>query len=297
MEDLFKYELARIKKRGFWLIPGVCLFSFYFICLPSIIKPLLSFLISKFSEDWAQVVGIVTVHHSSYIIHCALLSFLAFFNIQLFERYRVGVEWPFHLFNKAMKTMAINFCFIIPVSEYLFIKLRVLRCRVDEDWPNLGESLFNVFFCIVFEDIWSYIGHRIMHTGSFYRKYHKKHHEYKASIGYSAEYAHPVEYIGVNILATGFGPLLLGQKMHFLTFLVWISYRIGDTIDQHGGYDFPWAPYSILPFSSKFYLADSTYHDFHHTRNNGNYSSQFVILDYLCGTVGKKKEVNENKVN
>jgi len=101
----------------------------------------------------------------------------------------------------------------------------------------------------------------------------------------------------VNVMATGFGPLLLGQRMHFLTFLVWISYRIGDTIDQHGGYDFPWTPFAILPFASNFYLADSTYHDFHHTRNNGNYSSQFVILDYLCGTVGKKKGSKETKAS
>lgn len=103
---------------------------------------------------------------------------------------------------------------------------------------------------MITEDIWSYVFHRTLHQPGFYSKIHKQHHEYQASISYSAEYAHPIEYIFINIFALGTGPILLGQNMHYSTFLTWIAYRIGDTVDQHAGYDFPWSPFSIFPFSS-----------------------------------------------
>jgi sterol desaturase/sphingolipid hydroxylase (fatty acid hydroxylase superfamily) len=143
---------------------------------------------------------------------------------------------------------------------------------------------------MITEEIWSYSTHRLMHTPFFYSRIHKKHHEYRGSISYSAEYAHPVEFIGVNVIAAGTGAMILGPRMHIVTFLTWICYRIGDTIDQHCGYDFPWNPYSIMPFASNLYIASAQYHDFHHTNNNGNYSSGFVCLDYWLGTERMKNK-------
>lgn len=250
MEQLLKYELNRLKRRNFWLIPGFVLVLGYFIYLPLLIKPLIRFLIHNFSYNLALVCGIVVVHHCSFVIHCLVLSFLAHCKIPMFEQYRVGTEWPYHLFNKAMKTMVVNFLIIVPAAEYLFVTLGLVLPRLDENWPDLSEIIKHVAVCVVCEDVWSYVGHRLMHTGVLYKRFHKKHHEYKASIGYSAEYAHPIEFIFVNIMAAGFGPMILGSNLHALSFMIWISYRIGDTVDQHAGYDFPWSPFSVLPFAS-----------------------------------------------
>lgn len=251
MEGLIEYEKLRLKRRGSGLLPGIFLFIIYILALPELIKPIFSYFLHKFSHPVAGMLSIVVVHHISYTSHCLLLYLFSVLKIDFIEKYRVGKDWPFHLFNPAMKTMALNFVIIIPVVEFTFIKTGILSPRFDEAWPEYLQIFQHLFFCMIAEDIWSYVGHRLMHSPFLYSRVHKKHHEYKSSIGYSAEYAHPIEFFSVNIIASGFGPVILGQNIHFLTFLVWIVYRIGDTVDQHGGYDFPCSPFSILPFASK----------------------------------------------
>jgi sterol desaturase/sphingolipid hydroxylase (fatty acid hydroxylase superfamily) len=251
MEGLIEYEKLRIERRGLWIIPAAGLFFAYVLGLSEIFKPGVAFALNLFDHPVAGMICIVTAHHLAFVTHCLVLYFLGEVKIKWFERFRVAKEWPFHLFNSAMKTMAVNFCLIIPAVEYSFIKTGILYPRFDENWPETKEIFQHLFFCIVAEDIWSYFGHRLMHSSYLYGKVHKQHHEYKSSISYSAEYAHPIEFFTVNILATGVGPCLLNRQMHFLTFLVWIVYRIGDTVDQHGGYDFPWSPFTFLPFASK----------------------------------------------
>lgn len=59
----------------------------------------------------------------------------------------------------------------------------------------------------------------------------------------------------------------------------WTLLRIGETVDGHSGYEFPWSPYRLLPYSGS-----STAHDFHHSHNVGNFASFFTYWDHLCGT-------------
>lgn len=54
---------------------------------------------------------------------------------------------------------------------------------------------------------------------------------------------------------------------------------VAATIDAHSGYEFPWNPYRCLPMASS-----ATYHDFHHSKNVGNFSGAFTYLDYIFGT-------------
>ncbi|OMJ78023.1 hypothetical protein SteCoe_22265 [Stentor coeruleus] len=190
-----------------------------------------------------------------------------------------------------MQTLTWNFIIIIPVVEYFITLIGIIQVRQDNEAPEYLEIFWQIVFCMITEEIWSYFAHRLFHTPMLY-KIHKKHHEYTASIGYSAEYAHPIEFIFVNFMAAGTGPIFLGSKMHIVTFMIWISYRVGDTIDQHSGYDFPWNAYSVFPFATS-----AAYHDFHHTSNTGNYSSQFVVLDYLLGTDSMKNKTVRKKNN
>ena len=55
--------------------------------------------------------------------------------------------------------------------------------------------------------------------------------------------------------------------------------RVGETLDGHCGYDFSFSPYRLIPLSGS-----AEYHDFHHSRNVGNYSSFFSIWDSVWGT-------------
>jgi len=56
-------------------------------------------------------------------------------------------------------------------------------------------------------------------------------------------------------------------------------WMVAATIDAHSGYEFPWNPYRCLPMASS-----ATYHDFHHSKNVGNFSGAFTYLDYIFGT-------------
>mmetsp|Transcript_19879 Transcript_19879/g.22515 ORF Transcript_19879/g.22515 Transcript_19879/m.22515 type:complete len:87 (+) Transcript_19879:1080-1340(+) len=67
--------------------------------------------------------------------------------------------------------------------------------------------------------------------------------------------------------------------MHMVTVLSWIFIRVAEGFDGHSGYEFPWSPFRLLPFSSA-----EEYHDFHHSHNIGNFSSFFTHWDTLFGT-------------
>lgn len=100
------------------------------------------------------------------------------------------------------------------------------------------------------------------------------------------------------MLPSAVGHTLLGSRMHYFTYLIWILVRVAESMDGHSGYEFPWSPFRLIPFS-----ASSTYHDFHHSNNIGNYSSFFTFWDTVFGNntafyeyqARIKKEKEQNK--
>jgi len=61
--------------------------------------------------------------------------------------------------------------------------------------------------------------------------------------------------------------------------MMFIAWAELSSIDDHSGYNFPWSPYTILPFAT-----NAEYHDYHHSHgNNGNYSGNYSTLDNLLG--------------
>ncbi len=53
---------------------------------------------------------------------------------------------------------------------------------------------------------------------------------------------------------------------------------MSEATENHSGYDFSWSPFKMIPF-----MVSTTYHDFHHSNNLGNYASHFIIWDYIFG--------------
>jgi len=156
--------------------------------------------------------------------------------------------------------------------------------RVDyESLPSLGETLWQLVFFLIVEDFCFYWSHRVLHWGPLYRYIHKTHHEYKNTIGISSEYAHPVEFIFGNILSTNMGGIILGSKVHALTFGIWIIIRIVKTTEAHSGFQFPWSPSTLISFT-----IPSDFHNYHHETFTGNYGSFFTWWDNICNTVSPK---------
>lgn len=133
------------------------------------------------------------------------------------------------------------------------------------------------------EDLSFHFLHRLFHCKHknlpLYQMFHKIHHEHSHPVSISAEYSHPVEYALANQFPSCLGFLLLGSKMHFWTILIWGGLKHCETHDGHSGYEFPWSIFRLIPFGS-----DATYHNFHHTKNVGNYSSFMTIWDTLLNS-------------
>ena len=129
------------------------------------------------------------------------------------------------------------------------------------------------------DDFYNYWVHRLFHYKYFYKWIHKKHHEYVIPISISAEYAHPIEVVFLNLAAPMIGVLILGDKMHFMTLILWTMLKSVEPAIVHSGYEFPWDFTKILPFSSP-----AVFHDYHHTHNLGNFSSFFTFWDIMLSS-------------
>jgi sterol desaturase/sphingolipid hydroxylase (fatty acid hydroxylase superfamily) len=144
---------------------------------------------------------------------------------------------------------------------------------------------------VFIDDFLFYLSHRLLHDPRIYKHIHKKHHEYKTTIGIAAIYAHPIEFLVGNVL-----PVIIGARIfhaHVITFWLWIAIGQYEITEQHSGYEFPWNPTTLLPFNS-----GANYHDFHHSRNQGNYASMFTFWDWFFGTNKAYREhITASKTN
>jgi sterol desaturase/sphingolipid hydroxylase (fatty acid hydroxylase superfamily) len=98
-----------------------------------------------------------------------------------------------------------------------------------------------------------------------------------AQIGIASETAHPLEFYLGNLVPLLAGPLLV--RAHVFTLWVWLTVRIFETVDAHCGYDFPWSPARLTPWTNS-----TAAHDYHHAHNKGCYGSMFSVLDAWYGT-------------
>lgn len=56
-------------------------------------------------------------------------------------------------------------------------------------------------------------------------------------------------------------------------------YKLYNSCEGHSGYDFPWSPARLIPL-----VYGASYHDFHHSKNIGNYATRFYLVELIIGT-------------
>lgn len=137
---------------------------------------------------------------------------------------------------------------------------------------------------MVFNDWVFYAAHRAFHHRRIYKHVHKKHHFYKGSIGFAGEHAHFIEEVLANQLPAAASFLFGGA--HFLIFLVYLGCRLESVYEGHSGYCFYGTWLHKLGLT---YAEQTAYHDFHHTKNSGNFAAPY--LDYFFGTMDAWIEV------
>lgn len=88
----------------------------------------------------------------------------------------------------------------------------------------------------------------------------------------------------------GLAGILFGP-VHVTTAIIWIILRMYDAENGHSGYIFSWTPIQVLPF-----CANDDFHDFHHSHNCGNFSSQLRIWDIFFGTNRNFKDYKQKQL-
>jgi sterol desaturase/sphingolipid hydroxylase (fatty acid hydroxylase superfamily) len=69
------------------------------------------------------------------------------------------------------------------------------------------------------------------------------------------------------------------MNVHVFFFFFWQSYKLFISSETHSGYNFPWSPTVIIPF-----VYAPSYHNHHHSKNDGNYSATVYVFEMLLGT-------------
>ncbi|RVE59218.1 hypothetical protein OJAV_G00186500 [Oryzias javanicus] len=140
--------------------------------------------------------------------------------------------------------------------------------------------LAQVLVCLLLFDFQSFVWHLLHHKVPWlYRNFHKVHHTYTSTSALTAEYSGAWETLSLGLFAA-VSPELLGchplTKLTFFTLNIWLS------VEDHCGYDLPWATHRLVPFGL---YGGAPHHDLHHLKSKFNYAPYFTHWDRLAGTL------------
>jgi len=241
------------------------------------------------------------VHNSAFIISNLIL--FIFYKYNMFLQYKIDKNpWPWEeksenyskwseQLKKTIKTLIFNHLFLAPfIAALPMYSLSKSLYRMDyESLPSPFEIFWQILFNGLCDDFVFYWTHRILHWDKIYGYIHKKHHEYVSSIGITAEYAHPLEFIFGNILPANTGKFILGNRMHAFTVILGTWIKLFSVTEAHSGYAFPWSPFFLNLFQ-----IPTDYHAYHHLNYNGNYGNS-MLFDVMYGTVNESFKENSKK--
>lgn len=147
--------------------------------------------------------------------------------------------------------------------------------------PELAPSCWQLFVevvaCLLLFDTLYFIWHLSMHRIPWlYHNIHQLHHQNKVPFALTAQDASSSELLSLLLLAlscawvVGCHPL---SEAFFHLINSWLA------VEDHCGYDLPWALHRLLPC-----MGGAPFHQAHHTFHSGNYAPYFTHWDHLFGT-------------
>ncbi|XP_049907530.1 cholesterol 25-hydroxylase-like protein [Epinephelus moara] len=143
--------------------------------------------------------------------------------------------------------------------------------------PSCWQLFVEVFACLLLFDTLFFIWHFVMHRVPWlYRSTHQLHHQHHVPFALAAQDSSSLELLSLLLLAlssawvVGCHPL---SEAFFHLINSWLA------VEDHCGYDLPWALHRLLPC-----LGGAPCHQAHHSLHNVNYAPYFTHWDLLFGT-------------
>ncbi len=211
---------------------------------------------------------------------------LYYFQFDCFEKMKANnLDWPWILNPVKFKNELFDMLKTYFVNQFgfgtffLYFSLKIFSIRFDfESLPSFSEFWITIWLSFLLEDFFFYWIHRLIHVPGLYW-IHKKHHKIFNTIHISCVYTHWIEFVlGVAFpLLSGF--MVFQEKFHIISLAGVILFRMVETHESHGGYEFKYTPFLIFP-----YMSDTAYHNYHHLKNIGNYSTYWILWDSMFGT-------------
>lgn len=236
------------------------------------------YLVRTFGEPWLFVVFYLSM------TLCYLAAGFMFWvaeKYRLFPEYRVQPgKWPQdHEYIKTLKNIAQNYVIVIlPMCFLAPPGLEYIGISAYTPLPSGTQLFIELCFCMLIEDIFQYVLHRMLHIPSLYPLIHKVHHEWTTPFGLSASYAHPAEVLILAVAAFA-GPLMI--RHHLCSFFAWLLFRQMDAVKTHCGWVWPGIDMLLHKIPS---YEGAVFHDYHHKSFIFNYASRFTFIDRLFGT-------------
>jgi sterol desaturase/sphingolipid hydroxylase (fatty acid hydroxylase superfamily) len=83
-------------------------------------------------------------------------------------------------------------------------------------------------------------------------------------------------------MSSALAVFMLGSRLHVVTYLFFVILKVYSTNEGHSGFEVHWSPLRIIPFAN-----GTSHHDFHHSKNVGNYGGYTYIWDYLTDNMSE----------
>jgi sterol desaturase/sphingolipid hydroxylase (fatty acid hydroxylase superfamily) len=174
--------------------------------------------------------------------------------------------------GEALKVHAINHSLLVVGLVALGFGLELRGWSSSDEpaaWYWVGAQLVALG---VLTEFFFFSAHRILHIRWLYKRIHVVHHRFRAPTAWSAQFAHPIEYVFGNMLPIALPILIVSPDL--LTLWNFGLLALLNTQLVHSGYQLPLAPWSVA-------------HDLHHFKVNVNYGS-IGLMDTLAGTRMKR---------
>uniref|UniRef100_A0A3Q3B166 Cholesterol 25-hydroxylase like 1, tandem duplicate 1 n=2 Tax=Kryptolebias marmoratus TaxID=37003 RepID=A0A3Q3B166_KRYMA len=178
--------------------------------------------------------------------------------------------------------------FVLPavVIGMLFLPAPAL----PQEAPTLYELVTQSLASLLLFDTQYFIWHLVHHKQpQLYRWVHAVHHEYTAPFSWSTEQLSIPELMTVGFWSN-MDPVLL--KCHPLSIWCVTVFSLWLSVEDHVGYDLPWALNHLVPFGL---LGGAPAHDMHHQRPSRNYAPFFSHWDRISGTAVALKKKTRTK--